>query len=103
MPAPSCWGARVSTAMPVYEYLCHHCDHRFEQYRKPSERRLSKCPRCGRRARKTFRPVDIIFKGPGFHSTDYGKTGAESTRPEKQPAAADSPSPPHSKKDTADP
>jgi len=32
--------------MPIYEYQCHHCDHRFEALvRNSSERTL--CPNCG--------------------------------------------------------
>jgi len=57
--------------MPVYEYLCDRCGNRFEQYRRPSDRTTARCPECRARGRKVFRPVGIIFKGPGFHSTDY--------------------------------
>jgi len=67
--------------MPVYEYLCDRCGNRFEQYRRPSDRTTARCPECRARGRKVFRPVGIIFKGPGFHSTDYRK-------PEEKPAVA---------------
>jgi len=56
--------------MPVYEYLCVECGHRFEQYRKVTDRDPKQCPKCGGSVRKVFLPVGIIFKGSGFYSTD---------------------------------
>ena len=35
-----------------------------------------KCERCGRAVRRVFTPVGIIFKGSGWHITDYRKTPA---------------------------
>ena len=59
--------------MPYYEYECNDCDHRFEVYQKATDRSLPRCPKCRGRVRKIFRPVGIIFKGSGFHVTDYGR------------------------------
>ena len=61
--------------MPVYEYKCEGCSCRFEQYRELDERATCKCPKCGKSARKVFRPVGIVFKGSGFHVTDYPSSG----------------------------
>jgi putative FmdB family regulatory protein len=69
--------------MPVYEYACAECGKHFEQYRKVSGRGASRCPRCGGRGRKVFRPVGVIFKGPGFHSTDY-RSPAEKPKDEAE-------------------
>ena len=57
--------------MPIYEYACVECTHQFEQYRKVTDPPPKRCPQCRGRVRKMFRPVGIIFKGSGFHSTDY--------------------------------
>jgi putative FmdB family regulatory protein len=59
--------------MPVYEYACATCGEHFEQYRAVRARSGARCPECGGRGQKVFRPVGIIFKGTGFHSTDYRK------------------------------
>jgi putative FmdB family regulatory protein len=67
--------------MPVYEYYCEGCRCRFEEYREVNQRSVCPCPTCGKSARKTFRPVGIIFKGSGFHSTDY-RTPAEKAKSE---------------------
>ena len=34
--------------------------------------------------RKVFRPVGIIFKGTGFHSTDYRKPEPKPARPGRE-------------------
>lgn len=60
--------------MPYYEYQCTECQHRFEVYRKPTDPPVSRCPECRGQVRKIFRPVGIIFKGSGFHVTDYPNT-----------------------------
>ena len=59
--------------MPVYEYSCAECGEQFEQYREVTARSAARCPECGGPGQKVFRPVGIIFKGSGFHSTDYRK------------------------------
>ena len=59
--------------MPIYEYLCDACGCRFEEYRDVSQRSSCPCPTCEQPARKVFRPVGVIFKGSGFHVTDYRK------------------------------
>lgn len=75
--------------MPVYDYRCNSCGHTFEVFHGVDERPEVRCERCGQPARKLFRPVPIIFKGSGWHVTDYGK-GASSpafSEEESQPAA----------------
>ncbi len=57
--------------MPIYEYACAECGHHFERYQRVTERPASRCPECRGRVRKVFRPVGIIFRGSGFHCTDY--------------------------------
>jgi len=72
--------------MPYYEYECNDCDHRFEVYQKATDRSLPRCPKCRGRVRKIFRPVGIIFKGSGFHVTDYPSKERENSRKEESPA-----------------
>jgi len=58
--------------MPTYEYRCTRCDHRFDQTQKVGDPAPS-CPACGAATRKVFSSVGLIFKGSGFHTTDYRK------------------------------
>ena len=63
--------------MPTYVYACKSCGHRFEQYQSFSEDSLRTCPECAQEAlRKVFDSVGIVFKGPGFYSTDSSTAGA---------------------------
>ena len=66
--------------MPTYVYACKNCGHRFEQYQSFSEDSLTTCPECAQEAlRKVFDSVGIVFKGPGFYSTDSTTSGASTT------------------------
>jgi len=61
--------------LPVYEYRCSACGHTYEQregFDAPNE---NVCPHCGALARRLLRPPAIIFKGPGFYTTDSRSKG----------------------------
>ena len=86
--------------MPLYEYQCEACGHRFEVIQKYSDAAISVCPKCGGAVRKLFSSPAIQFKGSGFYITDYARAGksvgggaaaenGESTS-ESKPAAAES-------------
>lgn len=57
--------------MPIYEYLCERCSTLTEKMQSVNEKPLKKCPVCGGKVNKVFHPVGIMFKGSGFHITDY--------------------------------
>jgi putative FmdB family regulatory protein len=59
--------------MPLYEYECGKCAHRFELRRSFSEGASATCPCCNNTAQRIFAPVPIVFKGSGFYVTDYRK------------------------------
>ena len=56
--------------MPVYEYECDNCCHRFELRQSFEDDSVVTCPQCQGSARRIFSPVPIIFKGQGFYVTD---------------------------------
>src|SRR6478609_5543679 len=64
--------------MPLYEYECEACAHRFERIQKYSDPPLETCPKCGSKVRKLFSSPAIQFKGSGFYITDYPKSGSTS-------------------------
>lgn len=66
--------------MPIYEYACTVCKHRFDVEHSAYEHPQITCPACGSPARKVFKPVPIVFKGSGWHVTDYGPTGPKSAQ-----------------------
>jgi putative FmdB family regulatory protein len=69
--------------MPLYEYECEACGHRFETIQKFSDPPLERCPKCGGVVRKLQSAPAFHLKGSGWYITDYarkdsGAAGAES-------------------------
>jgi putative FmdB family regulatory protein len=63
--------------MPTYQYQCSACDHGFEFFQSMLDKKLKKCPECGKSAlnRLIGTGGGIIFKGNGFYETDYKRSG----------------------------
>jgi putative FmdB family regulatory protein len=62
--------------MPTYEYECQRCDHRFEVFQSIKDAPKKTCPECGGKVRRLLGTgAGLIFKGSGFHVTDYRKPG----------------------------
>ena len=59
--------------MPLYEYQCDACGHRFEVIQKFSDPLADTCPTCGSPVRKLISSPAFQFKGSGFYITDYAK------------------------------
>ena len=59
--------------MPLYEYECDACGHRFEKIQKFSDPLEETCPKCGGHVHKLMSSPAIQFKGSGFYITDYPK------------------------------
>ena len=59
--------------MPLYEYECDACGHRFEKIQKFSDPLEDTCPKCGGHVHKLMSSPAIQFKGSGFYITDYPK------------------------------
>ncbi len=57
--------------MPLYEYQCEKCGHRFEKIQKFSDRMVKKCPECGGRVEQMISAPAVQFKGSGWYVTDY--------------------------------
>jgi putative FmdB family regulatory protein len=85
--------------VPIYEYQCDGCSHRFEVKQSIKDEPLSTCERCGKAVRRLISSSGLMFKGSGWYVTDYsdklkppsstgGETGGTSTGEKKEPAAA---------------
>lgn len=58
--------------MPLYEYQCDSCSHRFERIQKFSDPPIDVCPSCGKSpVTKLISAPGIQFKGAGWYITDY--------------------------------
>ena len=47
--------------MPIYEYACGACGHRFEEWQKMSDKPIRTCPKC--KAKK----VERLISATSFH------------------------------------
>lgn len=61
--------------MPLYEYQCDACGHRFEVIQKFSDPPIEVCEKCGGTVRKLLSSPAIQFKGSGWYITDYARAG----------------------------
>jgi putative FmdB family regulatory protein len=74
--------------MPLYEYECDACGHRFEKIQKFSDPLEETCPKCGGHVHKLMSSPAIQFKGSGFYITDYPK-GDKGSAPKSDGGKAD--------------
>ena len=58
--------------MPLYEYQCKKCKHKFEKIQKFSDRPVKKCPECDGPVEQLIHAPAVQFKGSGWYVTDYG-------------------------------
>jgi putative FmdB family regulatory protein len=68
--------------MPIYEYECESCHHRFELKQSFSAKPQAACPECTKKSRRVFHPAPIIFKGSGFYITDHSGSNPASAKAE---------------------
>jgi len=80
--------------MPTYEYECRQCGNRLEKFQSIKARPLTDCPACGKKnalQRLIGRGAGVIFKGSGFHQTDYRsesyKKGVQKEKPKSDKGA----------------
>ena len=64
--------------MPLYEYQCRKCGHRFEKIQKFSDKLIKKCPECGGKVEQMISAPAVQFKGSGWYVTDYAKSSGSS-------------------------
>jgi putative FmdB family regulatory protein len=68
----------MEVSVPLYEYKCAVCGHRFEIRQGIREASLTECPECSGAIRRVVHPVGIVFKGSGFYKTD-SRTASEAS------------------------
>jgi putative FmdB family regulatory protein len=76
--------------MPLYEYKCEACGHRFEKIVKFSDPPLDACPKCGGKVEKLMSSPAFQFKGSGWYITDYAKKSSPEGSPSKSSSDKDS-------------
>ena len=76
--------------MPLYEYECSRCGHRFELIQRFTDPPAEKCAACGQGpVHKLLSAPAVHFKGTGWYVTDYAKkSGAAAVRTDAGPGDA---------------
>jgi putative FmdB family regulatory protein len=70
--------------VPIYEYVCKKCGHKFEKIQKFSDPKVKKCPECGGAVEQAIHAPAVQFKGTGWYVTDYAKK-SDSKEPSSKP------------------
>ena len=76
--------------MPLYEYQCDACAHRFEVIQQYKDAPIDVCPKCGSTVKKLLSSPAIQFRGSGFYITDYARKGSESATTKSGEAKSES-------------
>jgi len=71
--------------VPIYDYVCSACGHRFEVLRGLNEAGPTQCPICEGPVSRAFAPPTILFKGSGWARMDRRSSGT----PRKRAAAGE--------------
>jgi putative FmdB family regulatory protein len=66
--------------VPIYDYVCGSCGHRFEVLRGINEAGPRRCPECGGPVARAFAPPTIHFKGSGWAKSDRRATSARASK-----------------------
>ena len=76
--------------MPLYEYKCKKCGHRFERIQTYSAEDAKECPICQGEVERLISAPAAHFKGSGFYSTDYAAKPAASSKGQDGSSGSDS-------------
>jgi putative FmdB family regulatory protein len=62
--------------VPIYEFECNHCGHRFDRLQKLSDTDPSICPACDApQLRRRVSAPSFRLAGSGWYETDFKKDG----------------------------
>jgi putative FmdB family regulatory protein len=62
--------------MPIYEFQCQACGHRFDRLQKMSDPDPETCPNCGEpRVGRMLSAPQFRLAGGGWYETDFKKDG----------------------------
>ncbi|MBX9705093.1 MAG: zinc ribbon domain-containing protein [Gammaproteobacteria bacterium] len=75
--------------MPIYEYQCTACGHRFDKLQKISDAQLADCPACKQpKLHKLVSAAGFQLKGNGWYVTDFRDQGKKPAAETKAATAA---------------
>jgi putative FmdB family regulatory protein len=72
--------------VPLYEYQCRKCQHRYEKIQKFSDKPEAPCPECGGDGKRLLSAPAVHFKGSGWYVTDYARKEKRGGEDKDKPA-----------------
>ena len=60
--------------MPLYEYICKNCNHKYEKIQKYTSPEDTDCPKCNGPVHRPIAGAALIFRGSGWYCNDYPKS-----------------------------
>ncbi|HEX6774048.1 MAG TPA: zinc ribbon domain-containing protein [Acidobacteriaceae bacterium] len=75
--------------MPLYEYQCKQCGHRFEKIQSFSAPEEKECPVCKGEVERLISAPAIQFKGAGWYVNDYAGRGKAPSSGSSESASKD--------------
>lgn len=81
--------------MPIYEYACPDCGHKFDTLQKFDDPPVTVCPKCAaQNVKKLISATSFVLKGGGWYSDHYGlKKGGEAASGSASTPSSAAPSP----------
>ena len=81
--------------MPIYEYACPDCGHKFDEIQKFSDDPITVCPKCAKQnVKKLISQTSFILKGGGWYKDHYGlKPGGAEGKSTSESSSAESSTP----------
>jgi putative FmdB family regulatory protein len=65
--------------LPLFEYHCTKCGHRFEKIEKFNAEPETACSRCGGPLQRPLTAPALQFKGAGWYVNDYASKGTSTS------------------------
>ena len=70
--------------MPIYEYQCTDCHHKFDVLQKINDEPAKKCPECAKdTVVRLVSAVGFQLKGTGWYATDFKNKGKPEQKTDK--------------------
>jgi putative FmdB family regulatory protein len=69
--------------MPIYEFRCKKCNAHLEVYQKFSDKKPTRCRKCGGRLEKLISAAAVQFKARVGTSPDYARKEAPQKKPKR--------------------
>jgi putative FmdB family regulatory protein len=90
--------------VPIYDYRCKQCGHRFERIQGHADVPVTVCPQCQGEVERLITAASVQFKGSGWYATDYAKktggSGSAGSDSKSEPAAPAAEKPAEKKEST---